>query len=54
MTETATASTDSPPPPVPERYQSINAPDGDLVIYDGRQHECWVQSDAHVALGAMQ
>jgi alpha-beta hydrolase superfamily lysophospholipase len=54
MPETSTPSPDAESAPVSRRYQSINAPDGELVIYDGEDHECWVQSDAHVALGAMQ
>lgn len=28
-----------------ERYEDVEAEDGDLIIYDGESQEAWIQSD---------
>lgn len=45
---------DEPRSPVPERFQSLNVPDGRLVIYDRDGHERWLQSDVPVDLDEMR
>ena len=54
MTETTTSTRTDASAPVSRRYRSVNGPDGELVIYDGEDHRGWLQSDRHVALGAVR
>lgn len=54
MTEIPAPTTEHDILPVPRRYRSVNAPDGDLLIYDGEHNTRWIQSDAHVPLGTMR